>query len=39
MLVHNYSPYNFRTEKVHNKTALQQELGMAPILEVQEDTE
>ena len=28
MLVHNYSPYNFRTEKVHNKTALQQELGM-----------
>ena len=28
MLVHNYSPYNFRTEKVHNKTALQQELGL-----------
>ena len=28
LLVHNYSPYDFRTEKVYNKTALQEELGM-----------
>lgn len=29
LLVHNYTPYNFRTEKVYNKLALQEELGLA----------
>jgi starch synthase len=28
MLVQNYTPYNFRTEKVRNKLALQEELGL-----------
>ena len=32
LLVHNYSPYDFRTEKVYNKTALQEELGTAESL-------
>ncbi|MGN0204879.1 MAG: glycogen synthase GlgA [Coprococcus sp.] len=29
LLVHNYTPYNFRTEKIYNKLALQEELGLA----------
>ncbi len=29
LLVHNYTPYNFRTEKARNKVALQEELGLA----------
>lgn len=29
LLVNNYTPYNFRTEKAKNKVALQEELGLA----------